>query len=498
MDNSSGSIWDGPVVDDYWWLSGDNTSDQGMFDAIFNLSCVNGSAIQCAIGLSGANDHVIDILVAVVVCLMISNVFLNSMLLFTVLYLGRRHLRPAHVVVSNVSACDLCIGCVHLPFLLGSLLRGHSSDCGALCATLITLERSLIAASVWSITLVSMDRYLFIVKHSSYRRNMSFRTAGVGVAITWVLAAVIGWGSYLAASHTTHDSGHCFCHLTTGYYGFLALLLSAFYITICFIFPTTLIITFYSFVLKVASEHVSKTAKNPFRSSGSRLSAGVEGQVNLVGETPLTNSYIADELTGESTPASAGWYQARAAKVIAAIMVCYFLLLTPYFVVNIMISSGHWQIHTSPYFMYIASLLMFHANSCFNPLFYGLANRRLRDLLMEFIQRKLRGNGSHLEVSPSRCRASSPLSLMADFSSVSRRGSHNSDISALSATSREAIVCKDMLDLYTQRNRNGYSVPPVPDDSCSSPTFSYLTSNGRSTIGLATTSTSRQWQNNVN
>ena len=144
--------------------------------------------------------------VATIFCsiLIILILFLNLPLLFTILHLNRRRLKPAHIIILSLTTADVLAACVYLPVLIVVLHRGEDIECYGICMTLVTLEKGSIAASVWGIVLIGLDRYMFVVKHSSYRTKMTLKKAYVGIAFVWTFAVMFGIFPYFLATSTRH------------------------------------------------------------------------------------------------------------------------------------------------------------------------------------------------------------------------------------------------------------------------------------------------------
>ena len=65
----------------------------------------------------------------------------------------------------------------------------------------------------------------------------------------------------------------------------------------------------------------------------------------------------------------------------------YALLITPYFVVHLLSSMGHWEVDAHPYFLQVISVLLFHTNSVCNVLMYGYSNKDVRKIIFQLVAR---------------------------------------------------------------------------------------------------------------
>ena len=154
---------------------------------------------------------------------------------------------------------------------------------------------------------------------------------------------------------------------------------------------------------------------------------------------------------------------------LTVLLLSLFVLLTsPYFVITLVVSMGHWEPHTHPYFLHVISVLLFHANSTCNALFYGYSNRRLRDALLDHISAALpKKREAGAEFPPMQQLSISGLNFADDGSKerASRRNSQTSSLGGLSAASREAFAFRDSLDISHARHCRAspsISVPSPP------------------------------------
>ena len=129
-------------------------------------------------------------------------VLLNAPLVYAILKLSRRRLKPAHVTVLSVAAADLFTACVYLPVLIVVLQKDKERGCRGLCTALVTLEKGSIAVTVWSAAFISVDRYLLVVKHAAYSSKMNVTKATVGVSMLWVGGIIFSAMSFYLVSST--------------------------------------------------------------------------------------------------------------------------------------------------------------------------------------------------------------------------------------------------------------------------------------------------------
>jgi hypothetical protein len=297
--------------------------------------------------------------------LIISTIILNSLLYFTILYLNRRRLKPAHVFILNVATVDVCITIIYTPLLTVNLLN-HNCNHGY-CAVLMSLEKALFAGEMWAVALVSGDRYLYVVKHSQYKAKMTMRRAFISVMGMWITIITFGCISSLLTICTEQSTGKCLCHITHFNFGFFKLMYTAVYITLCLILPVTCLLVFYGFVMREAYRHSASSSKIPFKTCSKQESS-----------FPNSLSTITGESSEFRTLSKYAICQVKAIRILALLLCVHFICSLPYFIKNLISASSqqHPSFHNADTNGLIALLMA--SNCIFNPLFYAFTNKKLR------------------------------------------------------------------------------------------------------------------------
>ena len=396
----------------------------------------------------------------VVVFLSVVGVVLNVALLFTVASLTRKRHKASRVVLGNLCIVDLLVCVVYFPLLAVSL-----DSCSQLCSLMVPIERGLVGSLTWSTAFISLDRYIFIVKHAAYRAKMTPKRTAVGLVSTWTVGCIFAVVSFALSDHQDEPtSGHCLCLVARHYYGFYSLLYSACFIVFCFILPSIFTVVFYGFVIRAAYKHVAPKRRK------ARQRSYTDGTLQ---EAPATLMSDTHSVTGSFTIVvpQVNLYQIKTAKILFVILGLYFTLVVPYFVVNLTLSDGsHVESQdVDLYFVYATCSLLLFATSASNPICYGFCSRLYRDSIMRFARRWRRRT---VDTEFARWRGStiSGLSVIADGSSgvLSRsRGSTASSHSEVSAISQGGLISRDFVSncldagnvRVTSSSRSTLSVP---------------------------------------
>uniref|UniRef100_A0A9J8C466 Si:ch211-213o11.11 n=1 Tax=Cyprinus carpio carpio TaxID=630221 RepID=A0A9J8C466_CYPCA len=176
------------------------------------------------------------------------------------------HLRKFSLV------CHLCI----VDLLCAALLMPHGIICGSPffagivfsvleCRMYIFLNAFLISASIFTVTVISIERYFYIVHPMRYEAKMMPWLSAAMMGFVWVastllgFATVFGWPSY--GSRSSIAATHCSLHWShSGHRRSFAIL----FCTVCFCVPAAIIIAVYGNVYKVA--HMAARERGPIPS----------------------------------------------------------------------------------------------------------------------------------------------------------------------------------------------------------------------------------------
>jgi hypothetical protein len=375
-----------------------------------------------------------------------SSLLFNGILYFSLLYLNKYKFKPTHLIILNVATVDICIISIYLPLLLLSMFQ-HACN-PSYCALLMSVEKALFAGEMWSVVLVSGDRYLFIVKHTNYKQKMSRRRSITCIILVWLIIGSFSAISSVMAMCTTQNPTDCEeCHFTQLNFGFYNLLFTALYITMCLILPITCLMVFYGFVMREAHNHSTHVNKNPFCHKRYYKNRVQNKELDTPVESRATHTLLRNRAC-----------QLKAVRILLLLLCVHILCSLPYFINNLISASSHQPAASHDSYVNAITAMLMATNCAFNPLFYGLANRKLRVSFIKWIcghnlctQHELNQQEG---ITMKRCASFNQLSVMGDSSSVS--SSHvgsvpsspfGSQASMYSSTSRDALMSRDVLSV---------------------------------------------------
>ncbi|KAJ7999892.1 hypothetical protein DPEC_G00199120 [Dallia pectoralis] len=293
------------------------------------------------------------------------------------------HLRLSHledhrqrkfIFVCHLCAVDLLCAILLMP--LGIVSRSPfftSLDFTVLeCQIYVFLNVFLIAASIFTITAISVERYYYIVHPMRYEVKMTLKLASTVMVLVWVtsallgLATVFGWPSYdslssisatLCSLHWSHSS-----HRRA---------FSILFTVGCFCLPAAVIFAVYCNVYKVARMAARQHVPLPSWSSShpKNRSDSISSQTTIITTRNAPRRLQKRRL----------YVGGKAALTLVIIVGQFLICWLPYFAFHLHLTiSNPPQIPTD-----LEETVTWLAYSSFavNPFFYGLLNRQIREEL---------------------------------------------------------------------------------------------------------------------
>ncbi|CAH1403577.1 unnamed protein product [Nezara viridula] len=273
----------------------------------------------------------------------------NSMVIY--IFSSTKTLRtPSNLLVVNLAFSDflmmftmfppMVINCYHETWVFGPFMCEIYAMCGSLFG----------CASIWTMTMIALDRYNVIVKGISAKpmtnKNAMLRILFVwAFALVWTIAPMFGWNRYVPEGNMTACGTD---YLSKDW-------LSRSYILVYSIFvyflPLFTIIYSYFFIIQAVSAHEK----------------AMREQAKKMNVTSLRGN---DEKSSE----------AKLAKVALTTISLWFVAWTPYLVINY---SGVFETATiSPLFTIWGSLFA-KANAVYNPIVYAISHPKYKQALQK-------------------------------------------------------------------------------------------------------------------
>lgn len=245
------------------------------------------------------------------------------------MFLHHRQLHtPTNVLLLSLAVADFVIGLV-MPFQIlithGCWILGD-----VMCTLVCILEYITTSASVGTIMLISVDRYVAICYPLHYSTKITVREVTIGNCLCWALSAL--YNSLIMNDNLTHPGKYksCLgeCVVVISYHAGIV------DIVLTFICPVLVIVLLYARVFTVA-----------------------------VSQARAVRSHIASVTLSQALPAKK--MEMKAARTLGIVVVVFLSCLCPYFCSSLVSQETLFSVTSVP-----VETWLFYLNSCLNPLIY--------------------------------------------------------------------------------------------------------------------------------
>ncbi|XP_018549394.2 trace amine-associated receptor 4-like [Lates calcarifer] len=254
-------------------------------------------------------------------------VILNLLVIISISHYRQLH-SPTNLVLLSLAVSDFFVGLLVIP--IETLMTGTCWVLGdLLCALYFLIPYILISASVGSMVLISVDRYVAICDPMHYSTRITDKVVTVSVCLCWIFSTF--YGIFIFYDHLKQPGRYnsCYGECVVDIVGEVDLAMA-------FIIPITIILVLYMRVFVVA---VSQA-----RAMRSHVAATVQ--------------YSMTRTTKKS--------ELKAARTLGVVVVVFLICYSPYYCLTL--TSGSILVGSSTEaFM---SFLMYF-NSCLNPVIYA-------------------------------------------------------------------------------------------------------------------------------
>lgn len=290
-----------------------------------------------------------------------------------IVFLKAPHLRK-FAFVCHLCAVDLLCAILLMPL---GIVSSSPYFAGVVftaleCQVYVFLNVFLIAASIFTITAISVERYYYIVHPMRYEVKMTLKLTAAVVVMVWVasvalgLSTVFGWSSY--GSRSSVSAGHCSLHWSHSDH---RQLFSVFFSVTCFCLPSVVIFAVYCNVYKVA--RVAARQHGPLPSwTNSQLKHRSD---SINSQTTIITTRSAPRRTLRDRPFGSG----KAALTLVVIVGQFLICWLPYFALILHLTLD--ETSKIPGDLEEAVTWLAYSSFAINPFFYGLLNRQIREEL---------------------------------------------------------------------------------------------------------------------
>ena len=280
-----------------------------------------------------------------IVCVfLVMSAFLGNLLLCLSLYKTKGFRAPQNYYITSLAVTDMLFAGLCMSFSLGALIKGRWIYGETPCQVQGSCIFILVNASLFTMTLIAVNRFLKICKPVSvYQKLYNRRNILLSIALAWIIsialvAAVFSFGNQPFRFHP----GKYLCFLDMAHFNGVHLYTLCAYLAISVvIFPA---ITFCYFkVYRKVREHFAEIAKS-----------------GLV-EADTSRSFV---------------NEAKITKMLFITLVAFLVCWTPSICLDLFEAfHGQYSLPRQVYFWQIAT---FSCSSVVNPIIYGFMRKELR------------------------------------------------------------------------------------------------------------------------
>ncbi|XP_036451412.1 trace amine-associated receptor 13c-like [Colossoma macropomum] len=267
-------------------------------------------------------------------CVSVFTVFLNLLVIISISHFKQLH-TPTNLLILSLSVADLLVGLFVMPVRIMDFIDSCWYLGKTLCALFPVIDYITVSASVGSLVLIAVDRYIAVNDPLLYSTRITVCKTSLFIIIAWSWAVFYNVILMYFNNHLLHSQ------ISAGCYGECVLVMKYSWMivdfVITFLVPCSVILVLYSVIFKVARRQAKavRTVRN--------------GATNKHGTKVSSSS------------------ETKAAKTLAIVIFLYLACWIPFTVGPLSVEdviSSSLVVNLVSWFMYI--------NSSVNPLIYAI------------------------------------------------------------------------------------------------------------------------------
>ncbi|XP_019734743.1 histamine H3 receptor isoform X1 [Hippocampus comes] len=363
--------------------------------------------VQSTLAFSGP---VFAILTVMMVTVVVVTVLGNALVMFA-FKVDKSLRRQCNYYFLNLAISDFLVGAFCIPVYIPYILTGRWTLGRGMCKLWLVMDYLLCSASVFSIVLISYDRFLSVTRAVSYRaRQSTSHPAIIKMTVVWVLAfllyspAIIFWE--LAVGQSRVPNEECFAEFYHSWYFLLCASMLEFFspfISVAF-FNLSIYLNIRRRRLRCReaqlnlqlNEPVSAQGEaNPFSHTwGTGGKLAVRGSIHSPSSSP--NLGKLDPSSSRAAQPNRLSRDKKIAKSLAIIVCVFAICWAPYTL--LMIIRAACRGRCIPHHWYEVTFWLLWLNSAINPFLYPLCHSSFRRAFAKILCPKRRSSTRPLVV----------------------------------------------------------------------------------------------------
>ncbi|KAM6441705.1 5-hydroxytryptamine receptor 7 [Liasis olivaceus] len=304
--------------------------------------------------------------------------------------------QPSNYLIVSLALADLSVAVAVMPFVsVTDLIGGEWIFGSVFCNVFIAMDVMCCTASIMTLCVISIDRYLGITRPLTYPVRQNGKCMAKMILCVWLLSASITWPPLFGWAQNINDDKVCLISQDFGY--------TIYSTAVAFYIPMSVMLFMYYQIYKAAKKSAAKHKFAGFPRPDER-----EGMVSANGVVKLHKE--SEECTNfsrllkhERKNISIFKREQKAATTLGIIVGAFTVCWLPFFILS---TARPFICGTScsciPLWVERTFLWLGYANSLINPFIYAFFNRDLRTTYRNLLQcryrninRKLSAAGMH-------------------------------------------------------------------------------------------------------
>ncbi|XP_038045371.1 5-hydroxytryptamine receptor 1A-alpha-like [Patiria miniata] len=150
-----------------------------------------------------------SVLIALLIGIIIILILFGNVLVILSVCLDRRLRKPPNILIINLAVSDMAVAVLDMPFAAAFELKGEWAWGPAVCDMWISCDVVVCTASIMTLCMISVDRYMAITRPLTYVNKRTPRLMLIFILIVWVTSAFIGLQPLFIWGGNEHENKTC-------------------------------------------------------------------------------------------------------------------------------------------------------------------------------------------------------------------------------------------------------------------------------------------------